>query len=165
VNDLAVATRNGYTTAHSAWKSGHLVPTLSATGRMTKANSKERFRTQELCLDQLVQMIHMFGRSTLESPPCVVMDNFAGTCSTAVAAYACGCYSFVSDRDQLCRDIYKTYMTNFCYGGVSIPSRDPLPGMAGENETHAWCSHLLMKPEEGSPKKTTRSKKVHTVET
>ena len=57
------------------------------------------FRPQQLPVKVLSHLIKAFGRSCLDSVPCVVFDPFAGTGSTAVAARAHGCHFWSNDKD------------------------------------------------------------------
>ena len=55
-------------------------------------------------------LVNAFGRSCVNSVPCVVIDPFCGTGVAAVAARANDCHYFVNDKDPYVKAVLDAYL-------------------------------------------------------
>ena len=74
-------------------------------------SSEESFRGQQLALCMLDRLVHIFGRHHRDQQPAIIVDPFAGTGSTGVAARANACHFVGIDKDDDTGLVYKSWAT------------------------------------------------------
>lgn len=73
------------------------------------AEAEEPFRSQQLALCMLDRIIKIFGRHHKEQRPALIVDPFAGTGSTGIAAIRHGCDFIGIDKDEDAKYAYMSW--------------------------------------------------------